>query len=57
MKRANLLRYNVHLERVQLVALRRLHELQGVTPAEQIRRALNMYLRSESQRSRTRAAK
>jgi hypothetical protein len=51
MKRADLVRYNVHLERRQLDALARIYDDRGVTPAEQIRRAIDAYLATETRRS------
>lgn len=46
-----LTRYNVHLSRTQLQQLRRIHNAQGITPAEQIRRAIDAYLDQHKFRS------
>jgi len=39
------IRYNVHLSRQQIEKMRRLYARDGIKPAEQVRRALDQWLK------------
>lgn len=48
-----LVRYNVHLSPEQIKTMRRLYERDGIAPAEQIRRALDAWLKKRLTKARS----